>query len=516
MKNIIYLTVLAIFSLFVNQHFADRGAFPIDSFTNFDSASSIVLGSHPFKDYWAITGPFLDYVQAFLFLILGINWTSYVLHASIINAALTIFSFYFFLQIGLKNYYAFIYSLGVGILAYTSIGSPFVDHHSVIFCIMAFYSISIAILSGKIFFWFIVPIFISFSFFSKQIPSPYFVVLFTIIFIICTYYIKNIDKKVLLSLFGGILFSMILIFSVFIINEIPLKNFIVQYILYPFSLGENRIEKLNINFNNLINQFKFIYIILVPLIISLFFLLKIKEKNLNEKKDQIISMLFLAIIGTLIYCQLLTKNQVLIFFLIPISAALSHSYIQKYFNKASLIYFILIIFIFSTAKYHLRFNQDRKFMELVNANFELAEDSSILDKRLSGLKWITPAYLNEPLKEINLLIDAKKIISEKTEEKIIITDYLFFPSLFKNTYIANKWYDALSVPEKDNKYYDVHKDFFLQKIIKNKIKYLFFVGKDKGASDMYFFKEFANVNKCVISSELNELLLEFDIRKCKF
>ena len=90
--------------------------FPIDSFLIFDSAYNIISGNHPFKDYWLITGPFLDYIQAFLFLILGVNWTSYVLHASIINVLITIFSFYFFLNIGLKKYYAFIYSLGDGIL----------------------------------------------------------------------------------------------------------------------------------------------------------------------------------------------------------------------------------------------------------------------------------------------------------------------------------------------------------------------------------------------------------------
>ena len=515
MKNIFYLIILAIFSLLINLYVANRGAFPIDSFLIFDSAYNIISGNHPFKDYWLITGPFLDYIQAFLFLILGINWTSYVLHASIINALIATFSFYFFLNIGLKNYYAFIYSLGVGTLAYPTIGTPFIDHHAVIFCVMASFSISLGIISKRNIFWIIAPVFIIFSFFSKQIPSPYFAVLFVFIISFYFYYLKSVDKKILTNLFVGSFVSLLLVAIIFLINEIPIKNFLIQYIYYPFSLGDNRISQLNIDFKNLIAQFKFIYLILIPLFISMFVLIRIKEKTLVQKNELVIALLFLGSVGILIYCQLLTKNQVLIFFLIPISAAYSHLYIEKYFNKKYIIYLILLLFVFTTIKYHIRFNQDRKFIELVNADFNLAENANVIDKRLMGLKWITPHYPKEPIKEINLLISTKNILSEVKAEKIIITDYQFFSSILNNKFASpNKWYDDLSIPEKGSKYYDIHKKFFIEKIIKHKIKYLYFVGKNK--SEMFFFREFINENKCINSEKLNELLLEFDIRKCKF
>ena len=60
----------------------------------------------------------------------------------------------------------------------------------------------------------------------------------------------------------------------------------------------------------------------------------------------------------------------------------------------------------------------------------------------------------------------------------------------------------------------MHKNFFLSKIKKNEIKYLFFIGKNK--SEMYFFKEFFHENECIVSNKFNELLVEFDISKCKF
>ena len=499
----------------MNQYFANRGVFPIDSFLAFDAAFNIISGNHPFKDYWSITGPFLDYIQSFFFIIFGISWTSYVLHASIINMALTLFSFYFFLNIGLKNYYAFVYSLGVAILAYPSIGTPFIDHHSTIFCVMACFSISLAILLKKDLFWILTPIFIIFSFFSKQIPSPYFFALFILMICIYFYITKELNKKILLNLFSGVLISFFLIASVFFLNEIPVKNFLIQYIFYPFSLGQERIDRLNIDYSNLINQFKFIYLAIIPLVISTFFLIKIKNKNLVQKNELLNSLLFLCSIAIFIYYQLLTKNQVLIFYLIPIAAAYSHAYAIKYFNNKYLIYFLLVVLIFSTTKYHIRFNYNKKFIELANANFDLAIDATRLDQRLQGLKWITPHYMDKPLKEINLLIEAKDILSGIEENKIIITDYQFFSSLLKNKIASpNKWYDDLSVPGKENKYYYIHKNFFLNKIKNMKIKHLFFVGKDK--YEMNFFVDLINENKCIVSNQFNELLFEFDISKCKF
>ena len=515
-KNIqFHIIILAIFSIFLNQYIANRGVFPIDSFLIFDAASNIISGNHPFKDYWLITGPFVDYVQSLFFMLFGISWSSYVFHASILNMILTIFSYFLFLNIGLKNAQSFIYSLGVAILAYPSIGSPFVDHHSVIFCILAIFSISIAILSNRKFFWFLVPILLIFSFLSKQIPSPYFVVLF--IFFISLHFIliKKIDKNVIISLFAGTFFALLLILSVFLINDIPIKNFLIQYIFYPFSLGNERIDNLDIGFKNLIGQFKFIYLALLPLIVSTCFLMISKVKKNNFSRELIVSLIFLFTVIILIYCQLLTKNQILIYFLIPISAAYSHSYIQKYYNKKYLIYFILVIFVFSTLKYHIRFNENRKFIELANADLSLSEDVTYLDERLNGLKWITPHYPKRPLKEINLLVDIKNLIISRNDKIIIITDYQFFNSLINNNIASpNKWYDDLSIPNKKNFYYKDHKKFFLNKIKINEIKSIFFINKKK--SEMYFFQELIKENDCIVSSEINELLLEYNISRCQF
>ena len=85
--------------------------------------------------------------------------------------------------------------------------------------------------------------------------------------------------------------------------------------------------------------------------------------------------------------------------------------------------------IFTTLKYHDRFNYHKKFMELENANFDISVDAKNFDKRLKGLKWITPKYIINPDIELKMLIDSKNIINENSinsANSIIMTDYQIF------------------------------------------------------------------------------------------
>ena len=50
----------------INFYSGYRGVFPLDSFLIYEAGYKVLNNYHPFKDYWSITGPVLDYLQ-FLF-----------------------------------------------------------------------------------------------------------------------------------------------------------------------------------------------------------------------------------------------------------------------------------------------------------------------------------------------------------------------------------------------------------------------------------------------------------------
>ena len=171
-----FTAILILFSLLINQYYGNRGIFPVDSFAHFDTGFRILLGEYPFKNYWIISGPFVDYVQAIFFYFFGINWQSYVLHASFVNAILSVATFLVLeILILIFTIALFIHCYFLYLHIQTS-GTPFVDHHSAFFSLLGIYSLILGIKNEKKIHWILLPIFFGFAFLSK-----------TSTFIVCNY-----------------------------------------------------------------------------------------------------------------------------------------------------------------------------------------------------------------------------------------------------------------------------------------------------------------------------------------
>ena len=328
LNNYFCLSLIIAISLSFTFYSGFRGVFPIDSFLIFNSGYNVSNNIHPFKDYWSITGPVLDYLQAVFFFIFGFNWHSYVLHAAILNTILSISIFYLFKSFNVNLFFSTIFAISVGILAYPSIGTPFVDHHATIFCTLSVSFAILGLINNKSKFWIISSLLIVLAFFSKQVPSAYI-----LIFLISTLFIKYffIQKdKSALYFFYGLLFGVLIFFLILILFNIPFQNFLIQYILYPLSIGESRFENLNIDLKNTVFQFKYIYFALLPTL-TVFTLLKKKKLKKKNKEDLLIAFIVLCKVFIFIYSQLLTKNQVLIFYLVPWCLGFSYYYISKYY-----------------------------------------------------------------------------------------------------------------------------------------------------------------------------------------
>ena len=52
-KNIL-IFILFLLSLLINQYYGNKGVFPVDSFSHFDTGFRILLGEYPFKNYWTV------------------------------------------------------------------------------------------------------------------------------------------------------------------------------------------------------------------------------------------------------------------------------------------------------------------------------------------------------------------------------------------------------------------------------------------------------------------------------
>lgn len=505
-----YLALLLfLIALLINQYTGNRGVFPIDSFSHFDSGFRILKGDHPFKDYWVVSGPIIDYLQSIFFFLFGINWQSYVFHASFINGLLTLLTFYLFLNLQLDKYLSFFYSLCFAILSYPSSGTPFVDHHSAFFSLASIYYLIRALNEDKTYQWTLIPVFLSLSFLSKQVPAFYIFlsIIFTLIF-----HLSQIEKKKALKILSILFLTSFLILVFFFlflrINSINFQDFIHQYVIYPKSIGDQRFLNLKYDFKNTFLNFKFIYL-------AFFFLLIIATKNLLKKKnfykklDFKIFLITFLLSASLIQHILLTKNQIFIFFLIPLICGLAHSQLEtsKVDKKKLFASLLIVLCLFVTIKYHLRFNFDRKFHELSKVDFSMSADANLLSKEFKGLKWISPN--DKALSEINYINGVKLILDNDISNIMVVTNYSLFSVLTKkNVSSFSRWFafDGSAFPLKNDKYYEKYKDFIFSTIKSKNIENIY-VLKD---INYKFFLDYFDQN-CINKKTENKMLKIYQI-----
>ena len=143
-NKIFYFIILLFFSISINQYYGFIGINPLDGLVLFNSGYDVLNGHFPFKDYWTLTGPLIDFIQAIFFKIFGVSWFSYVLQASIFNFIISIATFYTFYKFKLNIHYCFLYALLVSVLAYPSSGTPYMDHQASFLSIIAIFCCSLA------------------------------------------------------------------------------------------------------------------------------------------------------------------------------------------------------------------------------------------------------------------------------------------------------------------------------------------------------------------------------------
>ena len=215
----------------------------------------------------------------------------------------------------------------------------------------------------------------------------------------------------------------------------------------------------------------------------------------------------------LIFHQVVTKNFIFIFFLIPMLASLIQINIPNSYKYRNLAVTILIFStFFLTLKYHLRFNEERKMLNLENINLKKNIDAELIHSSLKGLKWITNDYHQEPEAEIALIKESMTAIKQDKSKKMLLTGYLFFSStLGENLNNPSRWpsLNDASNPDKKNPYYGIYKKFVKNLIISKKIETLY-SGKDNKED---IFKEIFEKN-CRKTKEINDFLTKHDIKNC--
>ena len=463
-----YLIIIALYSFLINFYYADFGVFPIDTFLHYDAGFRVLKNEFPVKDFWIVSGFIVDFIQALFFKVFGVSWVSYKIHASTFNLILTIFSFYFFLNLGLSNLNSLIYSICFATLAYTISGTPFVDLHASFFLLLSTFILIIAITNSKKYLWFIVVSLFFLSFLSKQVPFAYAVILQGPIIIYFMVKKMNYNENIFI---GFVIFFITVGFVIFLkFLNIDISLFLIEYVIYPSEIGSGRFNFFDISLESFFNKFKFL---ILPILLCFILQIKtyLKKKKFLDPSNLFKYFLILSLSICLLIHQLMTKNQIYIYFLVPLLFSILDRHINYIFKKNNFISLILLIsLILITFKYHLRFNESRKFHELENVKLTDSIRAETIHSSLKGNLWINPHFKGTPRQEVITIKRSLDEIEKVKEEIMLISNYSFLDSITKknmNTPVRALTLDGTTYPRLDNKMASAYKSFF-NEIIKNK------------------------------------------------
>ena len=513
-SNYFLVILLSVISFSINFFYASLGVLPIDTFAFFDTGFRLTEGDLPFVDYWTISGPFIDLLQAFYFSILGVNWNSYIVNGSIVNLIITLISFNFFKKIGLKIKYAFFYSICVAFLANPSMGTPFPDHYSSFFSLFAIMSFLSALRNETNIYWFLIPIFLFIAFLCKQTPAAYVLFLLLLNFLLYFLIKKKFEfiKPIIYGTFVAITFFLFIIWF----YQIDFMNIVIQYFLYPRTIGLNRIAEWNLTFNKAISTLKLVHILLIPLIII--FLKNILFKcNYIYKNEFFYNLNIILFSILLIFHQWITLNFIFIFFLVPYLCAVIQKNIYNVKYNKIIIIFILAYCLVVTVKYHFRFNLERKMLNLENLNLTNFYEGNKISSKLKGLKWVTRDYVLKNKIDINKIQKIKIILEKEGKKTMFLSNYNFFSSILeKNLNSPNRWYGGdVAHPKKNNPYYKEYMIFTYDLILKKKIEIIYV---DIVLGD-YHFDMLSKIlelfpSGCSKIDKIEGVLVSYDISNC--
>ena len=538
--------VVAVVAYQINNYFGFIGLNPTDSFLIFGSGDRVLKGDLPFKDYWIVSGgPLIDIMQSFVFKILGVSWSSFVIHASILNSIFSISIFFYARLTKLSKKTSLFFAILSSFIMYPAAGTPQTDHHSIIIGSISLIFFIIFLKKKNYTPLFFFPIIFLGCFFIKQVPASYYVILICLISLF--YYLFKKQKEIIINLLLGSIIAFVVFFLILKINNILVLDVYKQYvalIIQGFNVRVDSYAK-TLVFDNIL-KIKYIIFLLIPFVAIV--AQNLKKIELIKKESFYLDVyLFTGLIVSSALHESYTNNQSVTFGLLPIYSIIILSLIKE--NKSKILFYIfsalsiigvlrlineneiylilLIIFpliYFFGSKYNISLKKtsslvvvytlliallyfetivrNRYWHDIVNPNWDNAVAAEQIDLKLKGLVWLS----GEPntQKEILNIKNNLSYLKSLDENYIIVTNYQIYNAILdiQNFSPVRYWWNKLSYPSKGNKYRNEFDVFFQNKINKNNVKKIIVLSDIN--QENVDINEFEWLKDCTLRSQENE------------
>jgi hypothetical protein len=165
---------VGLFGAALNAYYGPRGFMPLDHSVVFDGGWRTLVGQVPFRDYTTPNALTPSFLQALFFLVFGVTWKAYILHATVFNGLFAILVYVLLRLCGGRPLTAVLYACLSGLVFYPPLGVPFHDQHAFFFVLLA---ITLAVAARRVgprwslALWTLVPFAMTAAALSKQTPT---------------------------------------------------------------------------------------------------------------------------------------------------------------------------------------------------------------------------------------------------------------------------------------------------------------------------------------------------------
>ena len=467
---------------------------PQDSAAVFDGGWRILSGQIPFLDFTAPNAIVPILLQAISFSLFGVNWFAYCLHAAIFNGLFCVLAFLFLRMIGGTLTISFFYALISGVVFYTPFGIPFQDQHAFFFTFilifLACFVTRVQNPSIKNTILFFLPALTAISFFSKQIPT-----IFGVILALCILLVLERSRLLavvrILSL--GTALTLLELWIIFIVFGIDFNLVNIYLFRLPAELGFSRLSQaFTMKFLATLKHMLLLWRLFFPFVLVTLFILGAliffhsrldifrKGKNgkaLNEEASfsYFPLLLSLSLIVLSVVFLSLTNNQTengaaFIF----ISLGLLHIFLIKSLGRKGLFFVGILLCggsLLCAWNFHKHVNMTRMVHDLVYEKKFAKDFRNNMPERLSFLVWATPERYKGTPEDFKNTID---FFNGNAGNFFLLGDSSILYALTGRPSVNPAlWFDpGQTLPFPTSSWFPDFQDLLLKSLIKNHVRYV--------------------------------------------
>ena len=436
-----------------------KGFMPLDQAIVWDGGWRLLDGQAPYADFLLPAGLAPSAIQALVFALGGVSWTSYVAHAAAANAVFAVAVYVTLARLFARPGPPFFYALLSGAALYPPMGTPYPDQHALLFGALLFMILlwDAGSRRASALRWFLLPVVAAVAFLSKPMPSGWMILCAGLMFLVIVLRWRHSSAVAWIGLALGML--VVVLVGVMSLRATSFADTWLSLVTLPRETGLARLTGAWIAPR--------LHDVGKPGLIAIVLALVFCWRALLGLRSGTTATAWAAhatatslVAGAVVYACLTDNSPWFGFGALPLAAGLTHFLVEQRLQRfpglrGRLAWAIGGMMAIQVGVLHLDTSMTRAANELRRARWIAAVDGAVVDPRLAGLRWVLPPMVARDLQaedSAQTYRDLLNLLRGREGNFVLIGDATILHALAgKPSVFPALWFHpGLTYPERDH------------------------------------------------------------------